>query len=178
MSFYVIQVQGGIEHKFLGVARRMQPELALRLLWPRRQLKVRRNGKWFSTLAPIFPGYMFVQLEKVETDTYWNLKRLPGFLRFLESNTNIVPLNLSDTALLQHFLSFGEVVGSSAAWFDEDKRIRVISGPLKGMEGRIVRVDRRKGRARVRLELYEESFHIDFAFHALEPEREPAANGP
>ena len=32
----------------------------------------------------------------------------------------------------------------------------------------IVRVDRRKGRARVRLELYENSFLIDFGFEAIE----------
>jgi transcriptional antiterminator NusG len=36
------------------------------------------------------------------------------------------------------------------------------------MEGLIVKVDRRKGRARVRLELYENSFLIDFGFDALE----------
>jgi transcriptional antiterminator NusG len=36
------------------------------------------------------------------------------------------------------------------------------------MEGRVVKVDRRKGRARIRLELYEDSFMIDFGFDALE----------
>ena len=178
MSFYVIQVQTGLEDRFLGVAKRTCGGLTERLLWPRRQLRVRRKGKWLSTRAPIFPGYLFAQLEAVDADSYWSLKRLPGFLRFLESNTNIVPLNPPDTALLGHFLSFGQIVGSSEAWFDENHRIRVISGPLKGMEGRIVRVDRRKGRARVRLELYQESFLIDFAFHSLEPEREPAAKAP
>ena len=52
--------------------------------------------------------------------------------------------------------------------FDEHNRIRVISGPLKGLEGQIVKVDRRKGRARVKLELYEDSFMIDFGFDSLE----------
>jgi len=39
---------------------------------------------------------------------------------------------------------------------------------LKDLEGRIVRVDRRKGRARVRLELYADSFEVDFGFEALD----------
>jgi transcriptional antiterminator NusG len=52
--------------------------------------------------------------------------------------------------------------------FDAERRIRVISGPLKTLEGRIIKVDRRKGRARVRLELYEDAFLIDFGFDAIE----------
>ncbi len=54
------------------------------------------------------------------------------------------------------------------AFFDENKRIRIVAGPLKNLEGMIVRVDRRKGRARVRLALYEDSFEVDFGFEALE----------
>jgi len=99
---------------------------------------------------------------------YWKLKRIPGFIRFLKDNQHIEPLNPRDRELLVHFLSYGEIVQRSKVYFDQDKRIRVISGPLKVVEGRIVKVDRRKGRARVRLELYENSFLIDFGFDALE----------
>jgi transcriptional antiterminator NusG len=64
-------------------------------------------------------------------------------------------------------------VEKSAAYFDENRRIRVISGPLKNLEGMIVRVDRRKGRARVRLEMYEDSFEVDFGFEALDSAAPP-----
>ena len=40
----------------------------------------------------------------------------------------------------------------------------------------IVRVDRRKGRARVRLEMYEDSFEVDFGFEALEAAPAPLAS--
>jgi transcriptional antiterminator NusG len=119
---------------------------------------------------------VFLRAAGIDTTLYWELRRLPGFLRYLECNTNIVPLNASDAELLGHFLSFGEVVGSSQVYFDDQRRIRVTAGPLRGMEGRIVKVDRRKGRARVRLELYRESFLIDFGFQALEPATEPATS--
>ena len=81
--------------------------------------------------------------------------------------------------LLGHFLSFGEVAGQSVVTFDEKRRIRVISGPLLGLDGQIVKVDHRKRRARVRLSLYEESFEIDFEFEALEGQVDnPAPLGP
>jgi transcriptional antiterminator NusG len=53
--------------------------------------------------------------------------------------------------------------------FNENDRIEVIDGPLAGMEGRIVRVDRRKGRARVKLDLYDDSFAIDLGIELVTP---------
>jgi hypothetical protein len=41
----------------------------------------------------------------------------------------------------------------------------------------IVRVDRRKGRAKVRLEMYDNSFEVDFGFEALEAAELPPADG-
>jgi transcriptional antiterminator NusG len=43
----------------------------------------------------------------------------------------------------------------------------VISGPLSGLEGRIIKADKRKGRAKVKLDLYGDSFCIDLAFEVL-----------
>ncbi len=143
------------------------------MLWPRRSLRIRRTGLWRDSVSPIFPSYVFLQSADIDPDLYAGLKRTPGFIRFLPSNEARAPLEQKDQALLSHFLSFGEVVEKSAAYFDENRRIRVISGPLKNLEGMIVRVDRRKGRARVRLEMYEDSFEVDFGFEALDSAAPP-----
>ena len=63
----------------------------------------------------------------------------------------------------------GEVVEKSKVYFDENKRIRVTEGALKGLEGHIVKVDKRKRRAKVKLALYDDSFLIDFGFELMEP---------
>jgi transcriptional antiterminator NusG len=63
---------------------------------------------------------------------------------------------------------FGQVIDKSVVYFDTGKRIRVVSGPLKELEGKIVKVDRRKGRAKVKLDMFENEFLIDFGFEALE----------
>jgi len=167
MPFFAVQIWTGSETRFLAAARKAAGGDAS-LIWPRRSLRIRRGGIWRDSLAPVFPGYLFVQAPRVDTDLYASLRRSPGFLRFLRSNDNIVALGQKDQQMLSHFLAFGEVVDKSMVTFDENRRIRVVSGPLKGLEGRIIRVDRRKGRARVKLELYEDSFEIDFGFEALE----------
>jgi len=168
MAFFVIQVRTGNEERCRLQAEKLLYPTRERLFWPRRSLRIRRQGQWRDSVAPIFPGYLFLQAEELATEMYWRLKGLPGFQRFLRDNMHIEPLGPRDRELLQHFLSFGEVLDRSTVSFDADRRIRVISGPLKTLEGRIIKVDRRKGRARVRLELYEDAFLIDFGFDAIE----------
>ncbi len=168
MPFFAVQIWTGDEGRFLSIAAQRVRDPDIRFYWPRRSLRIKRGGSWKESLAPIFPGYMFVRAGSISPELYGTLKGSPGFLRFLLSNENIVALERADQDLLTHFLGFGEVVDKSLVYFDEKRRIRVVSGPLKGLEGRIVRVDRRKGRAKIRLEMYEDSFEIDFGFESLE----------
>lgn len=168
MSFYALQIWTGSEARFLALAEQKVQGANARLLWPRRSLRIRRLGAWHESLAPIFPSYVFLQADFFDPALYAGLKRVPGFVRFLPSNEKIAPLERRDQDLLSHFLSFGEIVKKSVAYFDENKSIRIVSGPLKGLEGKIVRVDRRKGRAKVRLAMYDNSFEVDFGFDSLE----------
>ena len=175
MDFYVIQVRAGREQDYLHRARDVLSGPTIR--WPRRNLRIRRAGVWRDCVAPIFPGYLFLQAEGVGPDLYRLMKDLPGFVRFLKDNRHIEPLGPRDREIVLHFLSYGEIVDRSKVVFDANRRIRVISGPLKDLEGRIVKVDRRKGRARVALELYENAFLIDFGFDCLEDAAAPPAAG-
>lgn len=171
VNYYVVQVMTSEEDKFLGHINQRLPDGVLRILWPRRKLFIRRRGKRIPTLAPIFPGYLFVEAETLSPESYWSLRKTPSFVRFLDSNQNVRPLSGADRELIVHFLRFGPVVETSRVHFDEDARIRVIEGPLKGLEGKIVKVDRRKGRAKVKLDLYNESFLVDFGFETIQPSR-------
>ena len=168
MAFFVIQVRTGKEQQYIQQAEKVLKAPEERLFWPRRALRIRRQGKWRDSVAAIFPGYLFLQIHSISPTLYGALKRISGFMHFLKDNQHIEALNERDREILLHFISYGEIVQRSKVYFDRDNRIRVISGPLKGMEGLVVKVDRRKGRARIRLELYEDSFLIDFGFDALE----------
>lgn len=178
MNYYVMQVRTGEEEQFL---RRVRPQLDgnnVRILWPRRKLSIRRRGRTHQVMAPIFPGYVFVESSDVNSQLYWIIRKTDGFLRFLPDNHDVRPLIAADRKLLLHFLSFGEVVEKSTVSFSEDARIHVLEGPLKGLEGRIVKVDRRKGRAKVKLDLYNESFLVDFGFQSMQPVADPSiSNG-
>ncbi len=177
MAFYALQVRTQEVEKFLSLAQRGPGGSPPKLLWPRRRLRVRRARAWHDTVAPLFPGYLFLQADNVDAALFRRLRSLPGFIRFLPSNRNLTPMDQRDQETLLHFLAFGEIVDRSSATFDVNGRIRVLAGPLKGLEGWIVKVDRRKGRAKVRMQLYEDSFDVDFGFEVLEASTGKAEDG-
>ncbi len=149
-----------------------------RFWWPRRKLTIRRKGRRFRTLSPLFPGYVFLEADDVTESLFRRIRRVTGFVRFLKDNNDIRPLPPEDLELVRHFLSFGEIVTESKVTFDENNRIVVQEGPLKGLEGNIVKVDRRKGRAKVRLDMYEDAFLIDLGFEIIAHGPNPASSGP
>ena len=139
---------------------------------------VKKKGRHRPSLAPMFPGYVFLESDLVSAPLFRAVRGTTGFVRFLKTNTDIRPLSEDDAALIKHFLSFGEIVEESRVTFDENNRIVVKDGPLKGLEGLIVKVDRRKGRAKVKLDMYENSFLIDLGFEIMAPGKEPATHTP
>jgi len=175
MSFYVVSVQPRREAQFMkaadtAAAREVVGMSASSFYWPRRELTIRRRGRRIQTLAPVFPGYVFLRTPEVTDQMFRLLKSLPGFYRFLESNDRIRPLAGRDEEIVSHFIRFGDVIGKSAVTLDENQRIRVLEGPLVGLEGLIVKIDKRKQRAKVRLDLYKESFLVDFGLELLAPD--------
>ncbi len=168
MNYFVVQVKTREEEKYRTLARQALQGSTMNLVYPQRRLRQLRRGSWKDVLKPLYPGYVFLEGDHVSVEDYWHLRHVPGFLRFLETNSNIRPIDGSDRELLLHFLRFGEVVEKSKVTFGPDSQIRVLEGPLAGLEGRIVKIDRRKGRAKVKLDLYNDSFPVDLGFEVIE----------
>lgn len=183
MNIFAVQIATRFEDEFLVRYHKARENLAYtekelgRLFFPKRKLFVKRRGKTREMIVPVFPGYVFIDTDEISKELYWVLRRVKYFNRFLVNNKNITPLPEADIALIRHFISFGEYADKSIVTFDTDNRIIVLEGPLKGLEGRIVRIDRRKKRAKVMLDFYNNTYMIDFSFEALEKTSETEGSG-
>jgi transcription termination/antitermination protein NusG len=168
MQYYTIHVMTGSEDDFVHL---LAPQVGRdRFVVPKKLMNLHRRGGIHKVMSPVFPGYVFFKSEdiKAELDTRWIIRRTLGFIRFLRQSSDPTPLSEKDLTLLRHFISFGEVADISKVIFDENDKIVILEGPLKGLEGRITKVDRRKGRARVILDMYESRFPIDLGFEVVE----------
>lgn len=171
MDYYALQVKTRSEDSYIQRAAGFLTDdggICARILFPRRKMSVRKRGIVKTVLEPVFPGYIFLESDVlVGTELYWQLRTTPGFYRFLPDSKTPKPLEGKDLATLKHFLSFGPCADKSTVRFDDNDRIQVVNGPLKGLEGKIIKVDKRKGRAKVKLDLYDESFLVDLSFEVL-----------
>jgi transcription termination/antitermination protein NusG len=177
-NIYALQVKTKGEEKFIRHARAAHPEFAQGLSFPQRCLDIRKGGKTKPSKLAVFPGYVFLELGAEENvkNCFWAFRKIEGFYRFLRSNRDIVPLKNRDLELVVHFIKkVGPLAEKSKVYFDEESKIVVLYGPLAGLEGRIVKVDRRKKRAKISLDLYDDSFFVDLAFEVIEKANERSA---
>jgi len=169
MEYYAIQVWTGKEDDFADRISR-DPAMNSKTMVPKKAMQVRRAGKMRREERPLFPGYVFVASETGELDNEqrWALRSCKFFVRALPTTAEPRPVKEKDRRLLAHFMSFGKVADISKVSFDVDERIVVIEGPLKGLEGLIVKVDMRKRRAKLRLDMCDNSFLVDMGFEILD----------
>ncbi len=170
MNYYIIQVATGREQAFIDGLQKKAPELtgAHNFIYLTRELYIRRQGKTLKEEQPVFPSYIIMQTTgTVDGQTVQALKSLPDFYHFLKSNTEITPLSGTDLTIIQHFLGLGPRIGPSLVRFDKNDRIVVIEGPLKGIEGSIIKVDRRKQRARIRVDFAGGAHIMDLSFEDI-----------
>ena len=148
----------------------LHPEVGLPMYFPQRRINIRRGGVMKLITSAVFPGYIFIEDENDDIFTHqWAFRRTDGFYRFLRSNQDISPLLERDLELVLHFIKrAGPIAGISRVFFDENSRIVVMDGPMAGLEGRIIKVDKRKKRAKVKLNLYEDSFTVDLGYEVME----------
>ncbi len=157
-----------MEEKIIKEDNKVNPDKEYSIVVPQRVLKIRRFGKVSEEKVPVFKGYIFIETNSFSEKVYRSIKKLKGVYRFLPSNDLPKPIYGRDLDILNHFLKLGGLAKISLVSFDEQDRIQIIEGPLKGLEGQIIKVDKRKGRAKVRIDAYQNSFEVDFGFSALD----------
>lgn len=169
MKYYALQVKTRAESQFIKLFRAMHPSVQIPLYFPQRRIDVRRRGVIREETAAVFPGYIFAEAEAEELlGCQHYFRKTSGFYRFLRSNQNITPLADSELEIVLHFIKgVGPIAGRSRVYFNENSKIVVLEGPLMGLEGKIIKVDKRKRRAKVKLDIYDDSFAIDLSFEVM-----------
>lgn len=143
MEYYCIMVTTGKERIFKDCATK-----ALQNLYPEAEVffferTLRSNrGEYFE--RPLFPGYVFLKIERLDTEVFNLLKKQEDFYRILYDNQK--PTKISGEALreLEIFIRNGEHWGVSKVKILPGMKIQAVSGPFTGLEGLVYRINRKK----------------------------------
>jgi len=164
-NWYAMFVKTGEEDNVKArIEYRMKDEI--RIVVPKRRLRERKNGQWFYNIRNLFPGYVLLN-GYIDTSKYMNFKTVPGIIKLLTSDK--MPLRIEDEEIeiISSLVVNDDIIGFSRLLY-ENEVVRVVDGPLKSMEGLIVSVDKRKGRAKVRLQFMGEERTVDLGISIIE----------
>lgn len=170
-NWYALQCPTGKEAHTRQLFTRRYPDL--KILLPRRELLLRRSGKWHTETSPLFPGYLLVEYRgqlTMQQASEMIRQAIPPterqFARFLGTKTNadsetpIREIHPAEITMILELCSLGEQIGLSH-FMKEGNTAKIISGPLKGREGLLVSLSLRKKRARLKLTLSGKEHLID-----------------
>lgn len=113
---------------------------------PRRLMNERVQGSYHKVERTLFPGYVFVKTFLNEK-TYYDLTNIPGVIKHLGEPQQ------EEMDRILRLTHDSDLIGISEV-FREGNTVKVLNGPLYGMEGQIIKLDKRKGRAKVNISLF------------------------
>ena len=134
-----------------------------------------RNGEKWRDTAVFMPGYVFFRCGE-DIFLPYSFPRDRGF-RLLRDEEGDWRLQGRDLEYAQWLMSYGGLLPFSRA-FEEQNRIRIVSGPMKDREGCVEKIDRRGRTALVRLEFQGRIFRVWLGFELMSgdimiPEEKP-----
>jgi transcriptional antiterminator RfaH len=157
-AWYTVQAKRHKEGRVVHhLAKRAIPTFLPLVEVERRRNSVRRTG-----LEPLFPGYVFVQLDPVDRSPQcWDTVRWsPGVHRILGNGGEPVPVPEWVIRTIQDRMQ-GLGFVRPAQRFGAGDRLRFRAGPLYGLEGILDRPSSRTGRVQVLLALLSGTVRVE-----------------
>lgn len=152
-----------------NVKKRIEYKFAdqFRVLVPKRKIRERKNGQWSVKIKTLFPGYVLIN-GYLDDDAYYGLKEIPGLIRILKSGNTILNVEKSEIEVIQKLIcNKDDIIGFSKV-LEVNNKIIVTEGPLASLEGLIESIDKRKGRAKVKLKFLGEPRTVDLGISVLQ----------
>ncbi|GAV11564.1 antiterminator LoaP [Paenibacillus sp. chi10] len=175
MDWYALFVETGNEEMVQALIYKFFDQSLIQAIVPKRKLKERRQGKFYEVCRTMFPGYVFVHTV-LNVDTYYELKNIPRCYRllnkfnFIDESTGKHVFHKIDDEEMVYIIDLisknGEIDYSNV--YVENAKVIVRDGPLKGREGIIKKIDKRKRRARIELNFMGKEVRFDVGINLLE----------
>lgn len=150
--WYVIQTETGQEKTAKKLIEAIVPgELYsdCRIIWY--ETKRKYLGEWHVEKKMMFPGYLFIIADEENiVQIFFKLKRVPKLTKLIRQDATMIPLYPHEEALLTHLSGEDGNVDFSIG-IKEGDTVKIVSGCLKGLESRIIRIDRHRRRAKIEI---------------------------
>ena len=134
---------------------------------PKIEVWSKRKDREKRIQVPMFRGYVFIKAN-LENRLWLSVLQTPGVARIISSNGKPVPIPEKQIASVQTVLEKDTVV-SPYPYLNEGQRVRIVAGPLKGIEGILLRFKSNKQRLILSVDLLQQSICVEMDTIEVEP---------
>ena len=111
-------------------------------------------GKWKTVKKVLFPGYLFVKTDEARIKVFAEkLQKSGQFSVILSTDGEFAPVREEEAYLIDNAYNNSGVLGTSIGMIENDK-VKILSGPLIGLEGAIKQINRHKRIATIELNMF------------------------
>jgi transcription antitermination factor NusG len=143
-EWYALYTRSRFEKKLMSELTDRSIEVFL----PMREVLSRWKDRKKKIWIPLFPGYIFVHQVDTPANRY-RVLNVPGAVRFIGFNSQTVPIPQEQIDGVRRFLECNLMV-DPYPYMRIGRRVEVIAGPLKGIQGKLVQ---KRGRFRFVLQV-------------------------
>lgn len=165
-AWYVLFVKATQEEK---VKNMLEKEVGdkYQFIVPTRELKERKDGKWHFVKRKLFPGYVLVK-GIMNIEVYYKLKKINGIIKLLSSDGEALRVEESELRILKILIDNDDNNIGISSLYKENDGVKIVAGPLMGLEGQIIKIDYRKGRAKVSLRFMNEERVVELGIEIVD----------
>lgn len=166
-KWYAIQTATGQEANTMTMCRTLvDGSLRWQIFSPEAEYMKRYHGSWHKERRLMFAGYFFVATDRID-DLYLEFKRVPKLTKLLGTDKTPVALSDDEITLLKRLMNPEGIVEVSDGILEGDTLV-VTSGPLKGMEGQVKRINRHKRTAVVSVGMFGRIVEMTLGLEVME----------
>ena len=152
-SWVVARVTSGKEDEIRETCADMLPKDVLKDVFVPKHVRLKKyRGEWRRETRPLYSGYVFMVTDDPEALDK-ALTKVPGYHRLLKAADVILTVSDEEKSFINRIAGRDNVVEISTGYKEGDK-ITVVSGPMMGLEGDIIHVDRHKRLVTINVSLF------------------------
>ncbi|PRR84075.1 antiterminator LoaP [Clostridium vincentii] len=165
-SWFVLYVNVNQEEK---VKKILEKEIGdeYKFIIPTRELRERKNGKWHNVKRKLFPGYVLTK-GIINIEVYYKIRKVYGVIKLLRNENEVLTIDEKELKVLKILIDNQDNNIGVSTLYKENDSIRILAGPLVGFKGQIVKVDSRKGRAKVNISFMNEERIVELGIELVD----------
>lgn len=138
----------------VGTADKLAATSIVRTVFvPKARVGVKRDGKWLPGEETLLPGYL-IAVTRDPSRLSGALRRVNGLARLVKQDNEFVPLSKESVEWMERYTRRGASAIEMSEGYVTHGTLHVTAGPLMGREANVVKVDHRRKRAYLELEMF------------------------